>query len=149
MSWRPIQASDREEYLAMATAFFNTNAVIHPIPRSHIEATFDELMRSSVYTTCYICEVDDGIVGYALLAKTFSQEAGGMVLWIEELYLKKDYRNQGLGREFFGEFLAALPPEVKRVRLEVELENEGAVKLYRSLGFEFLEYDQMVKEITQ
>ena len=29
------------------------------------------------------------------------------------------------------------------------LEKEGAVKLYESLGFDFLEYDQMVKEITQ
>ncbi len=147
MSWRPIKATDREEYLAMATTFYNTNAVMHPIPRSHIEATFDELMRSDTYTECHICEIADGIVGYALLARTFSQEAGGMVLWIEELYLKKDYRHQGLGREFFKCFLAQLPPEVKRVRLEVELENEGAVKLYKSLGFDFLEYDQMVKEI--
>ena len=144
MSWRPINATDREEYLAMATDFYNTDAVMHPIPRSHIEATFDELMRADTYAVCHICETADGIVGYALLAKTFSQEAGGLVLWIEELYLKKDYRHHGFGRAFFRDFLAALPPEVKRVRLEVELENEGAVKLYQSLGFEFLEYDQMV-----
>ena len=148
MSWRPINASDREEYLAMTTAFFNTNAVIRAIPRSHMEATFDELMRSSVYTTCYICEFDGEIVGYALLAKTFSQEAGGMVLWIEELYLKTDYRNQGLGREFFNDLLGTLPADIRRIRLEVERENEGAVKLYESLGFEFFDYDQMVKEIT-
>ncbi len=148
MSWRPIKAADREEYLAMATAFYNTNAVMHPIPRSHMEATFDELMRADTYTACHICQTADGIIGYALLAKTFSQEAGGHVLWIEELYLKEGYRHQGLGRAFFNDLLTTLPPEIKRVRLEVERENEGAVKLYESLGFEFLEYDQMIKEIT-
>ncbi len=147
MSWRPLRDTDREDYLAMATAFYNTDAVMHPIPRSHIEATFDELMRSDIYTVCYICETADGIVGYALLAKTFSQEAGGTVLWVEELYLKEGYRHMGLGRAFFDNFFAALPPDVKRVRLEVERENEGAVKLYEFLGFAFLEYDQMVKEI--
>jgi len=144
MSWRPITLSDREEYLAMVTAFYNTNAVIRPIPRSHIEATFDEVIRTDTYAACYICETENSTVGYALLAKTFSQEAGGYVIWIEELYLKEGYRNQGLGREFFNTFLSALPPEVKRVRLEVERENEGAVALYESLGFDWLEYDQMV-----
>ena len=33
-----------------------------------------------------------------------------------------------------------------RFRLEVERENEGAVRLYESLGFRFFEYDQMVLE---
>ncbi len=142
--WRPIRESDREAYIAMATAFYNTNAVIKPIPASYIEATFAELMHADTYAQCYICELADGIVGYALLAKTFSQEAGGYVMWIEELYLKEGYRNRGLGRAFFESFLSSLPENVKRIRLEAERDNAGAVKLYESLGFEFLEYDQMV-----
>lgn len=146
MNWRPITPADREDYLAMATAFYNTDAVMKPIPRTHIEATFAELMRSDAYASCYICETKDGIVGYALLAKTFSQEAGGFALWIEELYLKEDCRHRGLGREFFEAFFASLPPDIKRIRLEVERENEGAVHLYESLGFTFFEYDQMVLE---
>ena len=144
--WRPLAMTDREVYRTLATAFYNTDAVIKPIPLSHIDATFEELMRRDTYTSAYVCDVDGAVRGYALLAKTFSQEAGGQVLWIEELYLTKEYRYQGLGRRFFEALLASLPPEIKRVRLEVEKENEGAVRLYESLGFSFLEYDQMVLE---
>ena len=39
--------------------------------------TFNELMNSETYAQCYIFEKDEKRAGYALLAKTFSQEAGG------------------------------------------------------------------------
>ena len=42
------------------------------------------------------------------------------------------------------ELLASLPADIKRVRLEAERANTDAVRLYRSFGFDFLEYDQMV-----
>ena len=41
------------------------------------------------------------IAGYGLIAKTFSQEAGGMVYWLEELYILEEYRSKGLGSEYF------------------------------------------------
>ncbi len=142
--WRPLTRGDYDDYIAMVTAFYSTDAVIKPIPRAHMDATFEEVLRSDAYTSCYICETDGEAVGYALLAHTFSQEAGGKVMWIEELYLKEEHRHQGYGRSCFKGSLSSLPADVKRVRLEVERDNEGAVKLYKSFGFDFLEYDQMV-----
>ncbi len=141
---RPIERRDREDYAEMVRAFYATDAVIEPIPLSYIERTFDELMRSDVYAQAFMLEYDGKTAGYALLAKTFSQEAGGMVVWVEELYIKEDCRGNGIGSRFLKELVAALPDDVRRVRLEVERENERAVKLYESLGFEFFEYDQMI-----
>lgn len=145
-SWRPICADDRAVYTAMATAFYQTDAVIRPVPQAHIDATFAQLMNSDTYASAYICEVDGETAGYALLAKTFSQEAGGLVIWVEELYIKEGFRGKGLCTAFLKDLLCTLPPDIKRVRLEVERENEGAVRLYESLGFSFLEYDQMMQE---
>ncbi len=144
--WRPLCPQDRTEYLAMVKAFYRTDAVIKPIPPSYAEATFDELMRSNAYASCLVCETAQGLVGYALLAYTFSQEAGGKVCWIEELYIKEAFRGQGFSRAFFEIIFASLPADVKRVRLEIERDNTRAVNLYRSYGFDFLEYDQMIWE---
>ncbi len=144
ITWRPINADDREAYVAMATAFYGSDAVLHPIPETHIINTFDEMMRSDVYATGQICEYDGEIVGYVLFAKTFSQEAGGLVLWVEELYIKEEFRGKGIGSRFLAELIKTLPEGVKRIRLETERDNEGAVKLYTSLGFTFLDYDQMI-----
>ena len=99
--WRKIRPEDREDYIAMADAFYHTDGVIRPIPRTHLEAGFEELMRSEQYAVAYMCELDGETVGYALLAKTFSQEAGGIVLWVEELFIKDAYRDKGLGKAFF------------------------------------------------
>ncbi len=144
--WRKIRPEDREEYLAMADAFYHTDGVIRPIPRAHLEAGFEELMRSEQYAYAYMCEADGEAVGYALIAKTFSQEAGGIVLWVEELFIKDGYRDKGLGKAFFAHFFDTLPAEVKRVRLEIELDNARAIAVYKSFGFDFFEYDQMIWE---
>ena len=61
----------------------------------------------------------------------------------EELYLKEEARGKGYGSRYFEAVMKARP-EVKRFRLEVTRSNEGAVRLYQKLGFEFLDYDQMV-----
>ncbi len=141
----PTEA-DREEYTAMVQAFYATDAVIRPIPVSHIEAGFRELLRTDTYAVGVMFEQDGQIVGYALLGKTFSQEAGGMALWVEELFVKPAFRGQGIGKAFLEAMLERLPTHIRRVRLEVERENTAVVKLYESVGFSFFEYDQMAIE---
>ena len=68
-----------------------------------------------------------------------------MVVWIEELYLRPDFRSHGIGSEFFA-FLEQEHPAA-RYRLEIEPDNERAAKLYRSRGYEVLPYVQMIKDI--
>ena len=141
---RPLTMCDKETYLRMAREFYATDAVLIHVGKEHFLSTFDELMRSDEYAICYIFELDGETVGYSLLAKTYSQEAGGLVLWIEEIYVAPEHRGRGIGKTFFDFILKNKPDNVKRLRLEVERENEGAVKLYRSFGFDFLGYDQMI-----
>ena len=141
---RKIQPSDKEIYFQLANEFYSSDAVLSPVPKSHFENTFRELMRSDVYAEGFLLISDGEVAGYALLAKSFSQEAGGLTVWIEELYVREQFRSHGLGSEFF-EFLEEKLP-AKRYRLEIEPENERAVALYQRRGFKWLEYHQMVKD---
>lgn len=136
---RNIRPSDREVYLRMVADFYRSPGVLHPIPAAHAERTFDELMRSTAYAEAFIFEHEGRIAGYGLLAKTFSQEAGGAVVWIEELYVAPEYRGAGLGRDF----LRFVRREVHaaRYRLEAERGNVRAVALYEREGFRPLAYD--------
>ena len=142
---RPIRQNDRELYLSMARAFYESDAVLAPVPLSHMEKTFDLLMEGSPYAEAFILEREGKTAGYALLARTWSQEAGGEVVWIEEIMVQPEYRGMGLGTEFFA-FLEQRYPHVRRFRLEVEDENEGAVRLYQNLGFSWFDYKQMKKD---
>lgn len=142
--FRKISAKDKNEYLSMAKEFYSSPAVSHNIPAQFIEKTFEELMKSDTYADCIIFEDNENVLGYCLLAKTFSQEAGGYVIWIEEIFIKEKYRSNGVGKKFF-EYLKE-NYTFSRLRLETEKSNNKAIKLYKSLGFQELEYLQFIKE---
>lgn len=144
--FRPIQENDREIYLAMCRRFYDSDAVLEPVPGSRFEKTFDLLMKGTPFADAFVFTEGETVVGYALLAHTWSQEAGGEVVWIEEIYLEPEARGKGYGSEFFRFLETEFAPRAKRFRLEVEKENEGAVSLYEKLGFEFFPYDQMRKD---
>ncbi len=141
---REFERKDIAAYKNMCKEFYSSDAVLKNIPEENIDAFISEVLSSDAYTKCYLLEHFGEIAGYAVTAKTFSQEAGGMVLWIEEAYVRPEYRGKGLGKEFFDYILKT--PMIKRFRLEVEDENVRARKLYSSLGFDKLEYGQMYLE---
>lgn len=141
---REFDRKDIKDYKEMCKEFYSSDAVLKNIPEKNIDAFIEEVLSSDVYAKCYIMEYEGSIAGYAVTAKTYSQEAGGIVLWVEEAFVKKEFRGRGLGKEFFDYILKT--PNVKRFRLEVEDYNVRAKKLYSSLDFEMLEYEQMYLE---
>ena len=141
--FRPITAADEAVYLQMAHDFYQSEAVDHVIPDSYLERTFQALISGSPFSACYLFEIDGETAGYALLALTWSKEAGGLTVWVDELYVLPRFRSHGLGRSF----LASLPTlyhDAVRLRLEVEDRNVRAKSLYRQLGYEMLNYQQMI-----
>lgn len=139
---RRIKESDRELYYKYVDLFYHSDVVNAPVPKVNYELTFNEFMRSDDYVWCYIFEEDSKPCGFAMLSKTFSQEAGGVSVTVEEIYIEEEYRNKGLGTQFF-EFMKENIPAA-RYRIEVEPDNEKAMRLYERMGFEVLPYVQMV-----
>lgn len=141
---RSLTAADRTLFLTMSREFYASPAVMHDVDAAFHERTFDEMMRSDVYAEGFLLSYDGVDCGFGLLSKTFSREAGGMVVWLEELYIRPAYRGKGLG-SFFFRFVEENRPAA-RYRLEVEPENTNAVRLYERLGYTALPYAQMIKE---
>lgn len=141
--FRKITGEDRDVFLKLSEEFYNSDAVLKPVPRDFHIALFDELMRSDAYAECYLFEEDERVVGYAQLSKSYSREAGGKVIWIEELYIIPQYRGMGIATGFF-EWIHKRE-DTARFRLEVEPENEAAVRLYKRMGYRFLDYKQMIR----
>ena len=135
---RKIEARDMEVYLAMAKDFYASPAVLENIPKENIMRSFLEFTGGTPFGDAFIFEENGEIVGYGVLAYTYSQEAGGKVVWLEEIYIRPEARGRGLGSEFIDFVLENIP--AKRYRLETEPENEDAARLYIRKGFELFEY---------
>ncbi len=139
------EITDRKLLNDLFSEFYASEAVLHPVPQSFHDATLDELFSDCSRQRAYLLKDGEISVGYALLSEKFSHEAGGMELWLEELYLREDARGKGLGSAFF-QFLfkQAERERICRIRLEIEPDNTRAAALYRRWGFKPLPYDQMV-----
>ena len=138
MTIRKITKEDKPIYTEMAKDFYSSPAVLENIPEENITSSFELFLSGMPYGDAFIFEADGQTVGYGVLAYTHSQEAGGKVVWIEEIYVKKEYRGCGIGSEFL-EFVKKSIP-ARRYRLETEPENDRAAALYRRHGFEHFEY---------
>ena len=139
---REINESDKNEYIEMAENFYCSDAVSHKIPKENFESAFESAINNNPFIKLYILENEGIIAGYATIAVTFTTEGGGKTLWIDELYIKEQFRGRGLGRGVVKFFQS--DKSVKRIRLEVTPENERAKHLYKSEGFKECEYRQMI-----
>ena len=144
IEFRPLTPDDHDLFISYQSEFYHSSAVLHPIPPSYHEANFREIMRGETYLICRLIVADGENAGYALMSVSFSPEAAGRVIWIEELYVLPTFQSKGIGHAFFAYVHDHFP--AARYRLEVEPDNLRAERLYSSLGYETLPYRQMIRE---
>lgn len=140
--FRVPQEKDRTVYTRLMETFYNTDAVLSPLPKDYYSLIFDEILKEGPLFKGYLFEYDGKTAGFGQLSFRFSSEAGGLECWIEDLFVKEEYQGLGIGSAFFDFVLEAFP--CSRYRLEVEEENNRAIALYQKKNFHFLPYRQMI-----
>lgn len=106
-------------------------------------ADIENCINQSPYLEGYVFTRNGEVVGYGMVAKSFSTEFGRPCMWIEDLYLIPECRSEGVGSRFFAMLEEKYPGTI--LRLEVEPENERAVRVYEKNGFDVLPYMEMKK----
>lgn len=146
MNIRIIKPSDEIPFINMCQAFYTTDAVLLPISIEKIKATFKKALEDSPFLRLVFIEKENISIGYALFAFYWSNEAGGMVAQLEEIYILPEYRGQNCGNFFFEWMFETYSSEVARFRLEACKHNTPALNLYHKQGFKPLDYIQLIKE---
>lgn len=144
---RKIVSEDREIFIKLTKDFYNTDAVLSKIPEENIELTFEKIIDDSPYVDGYLYLHKDQVAGYCLLSFTYSNESGGLVMLIEELYVSPNFQRRGIGSKFLNFLENEYRDKVALMRLEVVKTNQTARQLYYKKGFKDLKYLQMIKEI--
>ena len=140
---RAITAADEADVLGLMREFYSSPAVFTDGSDEIFLTDINACLSDSPYIEGYVFTVENAVKGYAMLAKSFSTEFGKPCIWVEDLYVSSSFRNLGIGSAFFRMIEEKYPDSI--FRLEVEEENEGAVKLYRKNDFTVLPYMEMKK----
>lgn len=143
---RDFNEKDRHAFIELCKLFYSSPAVLHKVPENYFEITFDEVIRQGPYTRGLIIEHEGEIAGYCLLSFTYSNEVAGLVVFVEEAYIREEYQGHGLGSQLLQFIDDEYKNKAKRFRLEVTDSNIGAIKLYERFGYKKFDYVQMVKE---
>ena len=140
---RLMTKQDKTDVVNMMRVFYTSPAVLSDGSEQIYSDDVDNCVNDNPFLEGYVIESEKDICGYAMIAKSFSTEFGKPCIWIEDLYLKNNYRGLGLGKLFF-DFITEKYTDCI-FRLEVEKENERAVRLYEKCGFSELPYMEMKK----
>ena len=140
---RAMREDDRTTLLNMMRVFYSSDAVATNGSEEIFSADIDACVGDNPYLEGYVLDLDGEIIGYTMLAKSFSTEYGRPCIWIEDLYVVESYRNQGLGKRLLSFVEEKYPSAL--LRLEVEEENERAIGVYKGCGFDFMPYLEMKK----
>lgn len=139
---RKIIESDKKIVVDMMRKFYSSPALITSGSEKIFENNVESCLKNSPYIEGFVFVVENKIVGYGMIAKSFSTEFGGECIWIEDIYLEENFRGRGIGTSFI-KFVKENYPE-KIFRLEAEHENLKAVQTYKNFGFKELPYLELV-----
>jgi ribosomal protein S18 acetylase RimI-like enzyme len=135
--WRLATAADDPAVLEMFQALYREDPSPDPVPEEQLLRTLAELRATPVRGRAIVLEIDDRCVGYALLVSFWSNELGGEVVNIDELYVAPAHRGRGAGTRLVeqlsrGELWGRVGVAID---LEVTPDNHRARALYERLGF--------------
>ncbi len=83
------------------------------------------------------------VIGQAAITREWSDWRAGWIWWFQSVYVHPDYRGQGVFRALHAQIraIARETEDVIGLRLYVEVSNEKAQRVYRSLGMKPGGYD--------
>ena len=84
----------------MMEVFYASPAVLSNGSAAIFSSDFEACINDNPYLEGYMFEENGQIQGYAMAAKSFSTEFGRPCIWVEDLYIKEDFRGTGIGSLF-------------------------------------------------
>lgn len=148
ISIEPASARDLPALVRLGEAFYGEAGYV--FRAAAFERAMRVLLSEPDHGFVWLMTDSNEPVGYVVLTLGYSLEYLGCDGFIDELYVRPEYRRRGIGRRAFEVVeKAARRFEVTALHLEVERDNDKALELYRRMGFEDHDRLLMTKKLDE
>jgi GNAT superfamily N-acetyltransferase len=103
--------------------------------RDRIIATVREMDRHTLKGSVLVFEKDEFLVGYCILIPSWSNERGGTIISVDELYVVPSHREHRLEEDFIALLKKVAPQDCVGIRVELGRDARRRAAAYRRLGF--------------
>jgi GNAT superfamily N-acetyltransferase len=132
--WRIATEDDDDVLAELCIALHREDPGPLPEHAHHMRGTLAILRREPWRGRAIALEVEERVVGYALLVAFWSNGLGGEVCEIDELYVDREFRGRGFGAALFGAMEAGELWPAPTVALALGV-TPGNARAYERLGF--------------
>ena len=128
-----IRKIEESDYLVLIS-LFKEFALFEKLPEKMTNSV-EQMLREKEYLTGFVAVNDaDEIVGYATYFFGYYTWIGKS-LYMDDLYVRPDFRGAGVGTKLISEVIAFAKAEnCKKLRWQVSEWNQPAIDFYKSLG---------------
>jgi GNAT superfamily N-acetyltransferase len=130
MPIRPATASDIDEIAALIRELAAYEKLEHEVVLDPAEL-HRELFGADPAASVLIAEDDGAVAGFALYFRTFSTFLGAPGLWLEDLFVRPQFRGRGLGRALLEEVRRQTTGRVEWAVLDW---NAPSIAFYKRIG---------------
>jgi GNAT superfamily N-acetyltransferase len=97
----------------------------------------------------YVAELDGAVVGQLMITYEWSDWRNGNLWWLQSVYVKAEFRRQGVFRALFNHLLhlARARKDVCGLRLYMHADNARARRSYEGLGMKRTPYEVFELEL--
>lgn len=135
VEFRTLRLPEAQLFEGMVIALYEEDPCGQPISRTKIRRTIEEFQDHPDKGAITLFWMDGEAVGYAITVYMWSNEFGGDIAVLDELYVKPSWRGQGIGRRFLSQIGESASSGLKGILLEVTPDNDRAMALYGREGF--------------
>jgi len=146
IKYRKFKKNDLDTVKELIKSLYSEDPGYKQINDKKILKTFNELLNHPDKGEIKIIQNDNEIIGYCILINYWSNEYGGNIINIDELYIKVDYRNNGIGSNFIKYLINNHFNNAAAFQLEVLPDNNKAKKLYEGIGFKPCRNNHLIYE---
>jgi len=131
---RKAQASDTDQLILLLHEHASFEGALIS-PRASFKEDLLKLLYDESKIQCLVLEQEDNILAYATFMVQYSTWDAGHYLYLDCLYVKKEFRGCGFGSRLMdsiGEW--ARMNKLNQVQWQTPADNEKAIMFYRKIG---------------
>jgi ribosomal protein S18 acetylase RimI-like enzyme len=133
LNFELFKDSDYNDLKDMILQLYQEDPEGEPMSITKIDDTVKEYKINPNKVSIYMLKSQGGNIGYAILVYFWSNEYGGNIVTIDELYINKSHRGKGISTEFLS--LVEKLENIVAIQLEVTPSNQRTLSYYKRLGF--------------